>query len=157
MKESLQLMTAHVSNLSNFQDIIDLKHIERVPPNEEFLPVGYYELPHHAVFKSSRTAKCRAVFNASAKTSNGNSLNDCLLLGPKQQPDLYSALIRLRFLNVALNGDFPSNLLEVRPVKTLEKWPLTRVIRGCIQLVPCNKSSEILNLQRFHIGVTLCR
>ena len=118
-----------------------------MPPNEEFLPVGYYYvLPHHAVFKDSTTTKCRAVFNASAKTSNGNSLNDCLLIGPKQQPDLYSILVRFRFLNVALTGDVTKMYRQVilnekdrnihqnywrsDPSKPIKKWRLTRVKYG---------------------------
>jgi len=41
-----------------------------------------YFLPHHGVYKPlSSTTKLRVVFNASAKTTNGNSLNDLLLEG----------------------------------------------------------------------------
>ena len=99
-----------------------------------------------SIQRFSTTTKCRAVFNASAKTSNGNSLNDCLLIGPKQQPDLYSILVRFRFLNVALTGDVTKMYRQVilnekdrnfhqiywrsDPSKPIEKWRLTRVIYG---------------------------
>ena len=46
-------------------------------------------LPHQAVFREDRTTtKCRVVFDSSAKTADGVSLNSCLLKGPKLQPDL---------------------------------------------------------------------
>ena len=43
------------------------------------------------------------MFNASAETSNGKSLNDCIMVGSKQQPDLIEIPIRLRFYPVVLS------------------------------------------------------
>lgn len=46
-------------------------------------------LPHHPVIKAtSTTTKTRVVFNASSVSSNGCSLNDVQLVGPKLQSDL---------------------------------------------------------------------
>ena len=43
-------------------------------------------MPHHCVLKdASTTTKLRVVFDASAKTTTGLSLNDCLMVGPKLQ------------------------------------------------------------------------
>lgn len=65
-----------------------------------------YILPHHAVFKaSSTTTKCRVVFDASAKTIGGASLNDNLLVGPKLQDDLFYIVLRLRLHKYTLNAD----------------------------------------------------
>ncbi|XP_068739647.1 uncharacterized protein [Montipora capricornis] len=51
-------------------------------------------LPHHAVFREDRTTtKCQVVFDSSAKTADGVSLNSCLLKGPKLQPDLGHVMI----------------------------------------------------------------
>ncbi|XP_076546674.1 uncharacterized protein LOC143305757 [Osmia lignaria lignaria] len=56
-----------------------------------------YYIPHHAVFRStSATTRLRVVFNASRRTSNGKSLNDHLLSGPKLQKDLAAILGRWR-------------------------------------------------------------
>ena len=48
-----------------------------------------YYLPMHAVHKlSSSTNKLRVVFDASAKTQTGVSLNDTLMVGPTIFPPL---------------------------------------------------------------------
>lgn len=47
-------------------------------------------LPHHAVFRESSTTIIRVVFDGSAKTSIGRSLNDVSLTGPVVQSDLFS-------------------------------------------------------------------
>jgi len=45
-----------------------------------------YFLPHHQVFKETgTTTETRVVFDGSAKTSNGLSLNDIFQLGPNVQ------------------------------------------------------------------------
>ena len=65
-----------------------------------------YYLPHHAVFKhSSSTTKLRVVFDRSAKTTNGLSLNDILLVGPNVQQDRFSILLRFRVHNYVLIAD----------------------------------------------------
>ncbi len=63
-----------------------LGHAEVVPPQEQFKS-GCYYLPVHGVFKeSSSTTKVQAVFDASAKTTSGFSLNDTLEAGPNLYP-----------------------------------------------------------------------
>ena len=50
---------------------------------------GIHYLPHHCVTKDSNsTTERRVVFDASAKTTSGLSLNDCLLVGMRQD-DLF--------------------------------------------------------------------
>lgn len=84
------------------QEYLDLGHMELV--DESHWPHNY--LPHHPVIKdSSTTTKVRAVYDASCKTSNGNSLNSQLLVGPTIQPDLFSLLINWRKGKYAITGD----------------------------------------------------
>jgi hypothetical protein len=65
-----------------------------------------YNLPHHSVFReTSSTTKTRVVFDGSAKTSNGLSLNDILLVGPTVQPDLYSIVLLFRTYQVCFTAD----------------------------------------------------
>lgn len=65
-----------------------------------------FYLPHHGVLKlSSSTTKLRTVFNASAKTTSGCSLNDLLMVGPTIQCELISILLRFRKFQYVLAAD----------------------------------------------------
>lgn len=84
------------------QEYLDLNQMELANVNEK----PYYYLPHHAVIKdSSTTTKIRPVFDASCKTSNGNSLNSELIIGPTIQSDLFSLIIHWRKFQYAITGD----------------------------------------------------
>lgn len=73
--------------------------------SESQINEGYY-LPHHAVIREdSVTTKLRTVFDASAKTTNGYSLNDRCLNGPTIQPELFDTFVRWRMNKVALKTD----------------------------------------------------
>lgn len=106
----LQLLNKFNKN-SSFKDqyssvineYIDLGHMVKTSSS---LSVESYYLPHHAVIKeSSTTTKMRIVFDASAKASSGESLNDQLLVGPTIQQDLASILLRWRTHRVILSAD----------------------------------------------------
>ena len=131
-----------------FREMIETGHLEPVPESDHNLPPEkHFVMPHHAVWKSSSTTtKCRAVFNASAKTANGRSLNDCLLVGPKQQPDLFEILIQFRLHRIALSGDITKMYLQIElnekdrnfhqmywrssQKQPIKKYHMTRVIYG---------------------------
>ncbi len=53
----------------------------------------------------SSTAKFRVVLDASAKSTCGFSLNDCLMIGPKLQDNLLDILVQFRFFKVAMSVD----------------------------------------------------
>lgn len=85
-------------------EYLSLGHMEEVPENEIIYNAFY--LPHHGVYKeSSTTTKLRVVFDASSKTTNGNSLNDNLLVGAVVQQSLFQILVRFRKHKVVFNGD----------------------------------------------------
>ncbi|XP_058810347.1 uncharacterized protein LOC131675396 [Phymastichus coffea] len=66
---------------------------------------GYY-IPHLAIMKeSSETTKCRPVFDASAKTSNGISLNDVLMPGPTIQDTIFKQILRFRTHQYVVTAD----------------------------------------------------
>ncbi|XP_019887192.2 uncharacterized protein LOC109610961 [Ooceraea biroi] len=81
---------------------------------EDPVDEGYY-MPHHAVIKeTSNTTKVRVVFDASAKTSNGVSLNDALLVGPVIQNTLFSHLLRFRVYKYVVTADIEKMYLQIR-------------------------------------------
>ncbi|XP_055633436.1 uncharacterized protein LOC129773808 [Toxorhynchites rutilus septentrionalis] len=74
-----------------------------------------YYLPHHAVLKhASTTTKLRVVFDGSACTDSGYSLNDALMKGPILQDELLTLLLRFRKHQVALVGDIEKMYRQVR-------------------------------------------
>ncbi|XP_017464969.1 PREDICTED: uncharacterized protein LOC108358258 [Rhagoletis zephyria] len=84
------------------QELLDMNHMELAPESTNQM----FYMPHHPVVKdSSVTTKLRVVFNASAKTATGNSLNDALFVGPQLQQDLFSILTRFRTHRYALTAD----------------------------------------------------
>ena len=94
-----------------FKDVVeeyfDMSHAEPVPPVDLSKPQSeVFYLPIHAVVKeSSTTTKIHAVFDASAKSSSGVSLNDQLLVGPTVHPTLVDVLLRFRLHRIALTSD----------------------------------------------------
>ncbi|XP_035205550.1 uncharacterized protein LOC118180586, partial [Stegodyphus dumicola] len=90
-----------------YQDFIteyeNLDHMERVDDNSK--PELEYYLPHHGVYRPEKSStKLRVVFNASAPSSNGLSLNDLLLAGAVQE-DTFDILVRFRKHQVAVIAD----------------------------------------------------
>ncbi len=89
------------------EEYFDMGHAEPVPEADlEKSPQFVYYLPMHAVTKeSSTTTKIRAVFDASAKSSTGVSLNETLLVGPTVYSSLVDVLLRFRLHRIALVAD----------------------------------------------------
>ena len=87
------------------QEYEELGHMKQINEDPSSAEERYY-LPHHAVFKSSSsTTRTRVVFDGSCRSSNGLSLNDTLLVGPTEQQDLYSIVLRLRTYQIAFTAD----------------------------------------------------
>jgi hypothetical protein len=63
-------------------------------------------LPHHCIVREQKeTTKLRVVFDCSAQTSSGKSLNDIQAIGPVVQSDLLSILLRFRANRYVLTAD----------------------------------------------------
>ena len=91
------------------QQMIESEEVEEVienPVDSKNMDRNINYLPHHGVFKFDRiSTKCRIVFDASAKNSEGISLNSNLLPGPKRQLDIILLLINFRLHPYTLVGD----------------------------------------------------
>ena len=115
----------------------------------------------HTVTKnSSMTTKLRVVFDASAASSNGVSLNQTLHVGPTLQPTLTKLLIKFRDYPIALTADVSKMYREVglavkdrnlhrfvwRPNReeVLQDYRMTRVTFG----VSCSPYLAIRTLQQ---------
>ena len=87
------------------QEYLDLGHAQPVNSSTSITSKPYY-LPMHAVLKdSSSSTKLRVVFDASAQTTNGISLNQTLMVGPTLHPMLENILLHFRSYPIALSGD----------------------------------------------------
>ena len=108
---SLEQSLTAKDRFKQFDDVIqeyfDLGHAESIPTTDLKKPVeDVFYLPMHTVYKaSSTTTKIRAVFNASAKSSTGVSLNDILLVGPTIHPPLLDVLLLLCSYPITLTAD----------------------------------------------------
>ena len=103
------------------QEYFDLGHAEPVPTADLEKPEkDVFYLPMHAVNKeSSTTTKIRAVFDASAKSSSGVSLNDLLLVGPTVHSSLIDVLLRFRLHRIAITTDVGKIVQYSSPTKTV--------------------------------------
>ncbi|XP_045448684.1 uncharacterized protein LOC123657149 [Melitaea cinxia] len=77
-------------------------------------PTPGYFLCHHAVFKNSESTALRVVFDGSAASSTGVSLNDILMTGPNVQDSLFSILVRARQYRFILSGDIEKMYRQVQ-------------------------------------------
>ncbi|XP_050339483.1 uncharacterized protein LOC126765841 [Bactrocera neohumeralis] len=88
------------------KEYIELGHMEALGTYNDSNHVYY--IPHHAVLD-----KFRVVFNASAPTSNGVSLNDIQHEGPTIQNSLNDILFRFRRYAIALTADVEKMFRQV--------------------------------------------
>ena len=108
---SLERSLNHKGQFQDFeavvQEYLDLGHAEDVPSEDlDKATTEVFYLPIHVVYKSTSTAtKVRAVFDASAKSSSGVSLNATVLVGPTVHPPLIDVLLRFRLHRIALTTD----------------------------------------------------
>lgn len=93
LEKKLNRLPQYKQKYTDFiNEYIELGHMSQ---STDCGAVSYY-LPHHGVLRESTTTSLRVVFDASAVTTSGKSLNDILLPGPKLQNDIFSILLRFR-------------------------------------------------------------
>ncbi|XP_051167305.1 uncharacterized protein LOC127285366 [Leptopilina boulardi] len=94
-----ELYSDFMEKYKTFHDMRKVKSLEN-PSNQ----VVY--IPHQPVFReASQTTKMRAVFNASAPSTNGTSLNDHMRIGQKLQTNLFNVLVHWRVFKYVYTAD----------------------------------------------------
>ena len=114
-KHSLQRKGKYDDYTKALQEYAELGHAKPVPAGELNKPesTAYY-LPSHGVVKqSSTTTKLRIVFDASAKTTSGISLNDTLLAGPNLYPLLTDVILAFRSHKIGMSADISKMFREI--------------------------------------------
>jgi hypothetical protein len=98
------------------EEYLHLGHMEKIPLEERCETAGSINyLPHHYVLKgSSTTTSFRVVFDASAKTSCGHSLNNNLMVGPTIQDEMFDILLRFRLHLYAFTADIAKMYRQVK-------------------------------------------
>ncbi|XP_058465719.1 uncharacterized protein LOC131439115 [Malaya genurostris] len=92
-----------------------LGHMREIHEPIDEYPGSVYYLLHHCVLRpSSTTTKLRVVFDGSARTSTGVSINDILMTGPTIQNDLFAILLRFRGFQYVFTLDIPKMFRQVR-------------------------------------------
>ncbi|XP_063989071.1 uncharacterized protein LOC135168622 [Diachasmimorpha longicaudata] len=95
------------------ESIHPLGHLVRIEAHE--IRDKHCFLPYHVVIKdSSSTTKHRIVNNASAKTSTGVSLNDCLMVGAVVQDGSFEIALRFREHQIVLLADIEKMYKQIR-------------------------------------------
>lgn len=101
----------HHDYVDQIRELESLGHAKLADMQQES---NEFYLPHHAVIKPERTTtKMRIVFDAAAKSSNGVSLNDKLMVGPRLQEDLLRILIRFRSYCVVVSADIEKMFRQI--------------------------------------------
>ena len=96
------------------QDQLSRGIVENVEPLYPMEAKQIHYIPHQPVIRSEKsTSKLRIVYDASAKATNGLSLNDCLYTGPKFGQNIMDILLRFRVHKVALSADIEKAFLMV--------------------------------------------
>ena len=114
------------------REYFELDHAEVVPSGSISKPHhDVYYMPMHVVRKSSTTTKIRIVFDASAKTSTGTSLNEQFMIGHTVHSQLIDVLLRFRNFKIAMTTDVSRMYHAV--LLTEEQRDLHRFFGGMIQ------------------------
>lgn len=112
LERKLQQNPTFKQEYSDFlEEYESLNHMTKI--DEDSSSDGYY-MPHHGVIREDKiTTKLRVVFDASAPTSTGISLNQLQMNGPVLQDDLFSILLRFRKHSYVVSADISKMYRQV--------------------------------------------
>lgn len=116
------LKEQYVEFLADYKNQQHMSKLTNVSDSE----IAYY-MPHHCVIREdSLTTKVRVVFDASAATNNGTSLNHIQMIGPTLQKDLLAILLRFRVHTYVISADVKQMFRQI--LVTPEQRSLQRIL-----------------------------
>lgn len=130
LRRFLALEKRLMANVTLRQMYLNFMHeyetLGHMSPVNETKDVFRYYLPHHGVLRENAvTTKLRVVFDGSAMTDIGISLNDIQMIGPSIQDDLISIILRFRKHAIVISADIEKMYRQVqiqptqRPLQTI--------------------------------------
>ena len=133
--------------------------IEKVSENQSENPKEFF-LPHRPVIRqNAESTKLRVVYDASAKSESGYSLNDCLETEPSFQNKLWDILIRAKFRPVILCAYIDKAFLQIRIKKkereSLKFYWFENLTKNAIHILRFNRLVFELNHSPFILEGTL--
>ncbi|CAI6360799.1 unnamed protein product [Macrosiphum euphorbiae] len=110
-----ELYTKYKMFMSEYESLNHMERVYDMGGDKQVIDhTKCFYLPHSYVINDrSRTTKLRVVFDGSAKSSSGVSLNDILMNGPKVQPDLFEIVVRFRTHKYAFSADITKMYRQV--------------------------------------------
>ncbi|XP_037960375.1 uncharacterized protein LOC119689581 [Teleopsis dalmanni] len=119
-KRNSKLNTEYVNFMKEY---MDMGHMEKVSK----MMLGKFYMPHQAVMRDDHlTTKFWVVFDVSAKTTNGKSLNEVLHTGPKLQLDIFQLQIKWRLWKYVMTADIEKMCRQV--IVTEEDQPYQTIL-----------------------------
>ena len=140
-----------------YKDFIDeftnMNHMEKLQKSQiEIHEYRCFYLPHHCVFKDDlTTTKSRMVFVGSAKSSNGVSLNDSLMIGPTVQDNRLAIIMRVRVYPIVIAADIANMYRQVALDESLRDYH--RILLRDENTQKLNSSNDPCNVRSFIIAI----
>lgn len=117
-KRDPSLKASYVEFMEEFERLGHMRRANPLQPN-----TLHYYIPHHAV---AVDRKFRVVFDGSAKSSNGKSINDLQYVGPRLQRDLVDIIMSFRTGQYAVTADICKMYRQVEVLP--QQWDLQRIL-----------------------------
>lgn len=118
-RQNPELRDKYIRFMREYEECGHMRRASPLPMSE----TNYYYIPHHAV---SIDRKFRVVFDASARTTNGKSLNDVQYVGARQQRDLFDIHMTFRTGKIAMTADIAKMFRQVEVRQ--EEWNFQRIL-----------------------------
>ncbi|XP_054724234.1 uncharacterized protein LOC129234261 [Uloborus diversus] len=110
-----------------------------------------YYMPHRPeVRKEKSTTKVRIVYDASSKSINCNSLNECLDSGPNLNPTILDVILKFRKNKIGFSADIEKAFLQIKIAEEDRDYLTFLYFENC----DSSKETKSYGMTRVPFGVT---